>query len=755
METEEKVSRMKLIKRSIIDCVNRLQKKIFYGNELPSTDSYISAMNKFTKNTGAVQALRAEREGRSRWQIALFAVILVGFLAAYYFTYALKTFPYTEGWGEYYVELMKQGLMPYRDFYYYLPPLNLFIDYILWSMSGGLFAVYRILRVVERLLMMTVLFIALCRLFKPSYVLIACVFAGIIGGGSSYDLLGDYNQTEQFLFILLAICAAYFIKQNGKKNRCIAIGVCGIILGLLFMLKQSSSAAAIIVYFLFLVVYCLFEKDKNFFWYVLAVICGIAAVVGIFFIWLAANGALVAYFDQVFGAATAKGGLSVLFTSILDTFLDSEKTGTTNFIVFCAFVLLFWAGSKIYRDAAKQRYIHLALAIFAGYILYWSFIVTLDSWLNIVTANAALLFIALAGVPAVIYFVVKRSRVAANCPIKENVSGGFEALFFILFLAVNLILIVVNFAQISDQIYATISQSGIDVVLATLYYAAYFGSIAWIIYVVIMRIVRGKWVVQLQKFVLLVGVAASIYAVSLASGGYAVMRALFLGLSVLVLLLFGSKPFRSRIAKGVLCILLSFSCVLSCVQKMECVYSWWGWADEPVYTKTESVDIDALKGFSFSEKEKNLYEQSVKLIENNITQEETLWTFPYTPIFKLLTGHTEQVGFVPVYFFDVCADKYASAEVELLNADLPDMIIWCDLGTDCWDTHEYLFREDGRSGQRDIQRWFVDIKDEKYDLVGQVESLFFYRLKDGTEPGYTYFQDPTRVNVTALPENCK
>ena len=48
--------------------------------------------------------------------------------------YANNTFPISEGWNVNYVELIWHGKVPYRDFYYYLPPLNLLVDAVLWKL---------------------------------------------------------------------------------------------------------------------------------------------------------------------------------------------------------------------------------------------------------------------------------------------------------------------------------------------------------------------------------------------------------------------------------------------------------------------------------------------------------------------------------------------------------------------------------------------------------------------------------------------
>lgn len=726
----------------------------FFSESKFRTSDYQAALYRYTGKVRFINEMTSEARAEKYWKIALGAVILIAVLSFYFFSYALKTFPFTEGWGEYYVELMKQGLMPYRDFYYYLPPVNLFFDYVLWSISGGFFAVYRILRVLERLLMLTVLYVGLCRFFNPKYVLIACIFGGIIGAGNTYDLLGDYNQTEQFLLILICLTATFFpmAKTQGKKY--LILGIDGCFLGVLFMLKQSSCAAAAILYFIFLAIYCIFKRDKKFPFYILFTGCGFMVTAVPVLVWLAANGALIPFFEQVFGAVGAKGGLfTVLFSSILSAFLGGEYTGTTDFILFCAFVLLFWVVPKLRAERSNLLYAYMFLALASAYTIFWGLGSQIQLFGDIASSSGVLPVMFWAAVPAVLVLAFKKRRAIIGRPVESHTLNSLEIVVFLVFLLVSLILVLINYGQFAVSVYETLEVVNI---LDILFWIIYYGAFAWVAFVIAVRAVRGVWVLSLEKFVLLVGALAALYAVTMASGaGNGALRAVYVALPVLFLLLIESKPFHSHVAKSFLCLLLVIACVLSFTQKMENTYEWWGWDDEPIYTKTETVEIDALRGFKFSEKEKNLYEQSVKLIENNITDEETLWTFPYNPIFKLLTGHTELVGFVPVYFFDVCADSYATAEVALLDADLPDMIIWCDLGVDCWNTHENLFREGGRAGQRDIQRWFVDIKDEHYELVGQVENLFFYRLKDGTDPAYTYFQDPTRVNVTALPENCK
>lgn len=58
---------------------------------------------------------------------AVLFLAVIGYSAIY----ANNTFPISEGWNVNYVELIWHGNVPYRDFYYYLPPLNLLVDAML------------------------------------------------------------------------------------------------------------------------------------------------------------------------------------------------------------------------------------------------------------------------------------------------------------------------------------------------------------------------------------------------------------------------------------------------------------------------------------------------------------------------------------------------------------------------------------------------------------------------------------------------
>ena len=88
----------------------------------------------------------------------IYGILLVLFIIAFNFIWLNKAYPMAEGWAEIYSGLLDNGKIPYKDFYYYLPPLNLLIDYIIWKLSFGFIIIYRLWRLLERIAIIGIIY---------------------------------------------------------------------------------------------------------------------------------------------------------------------------------------------------------------------------------------------------------------------------------------------------------------------------------------------------------------------------------------------------------------------------------------------------------------------------------------------------------------------------------------------------------------------------------------------------------------------
>ncbi|MBQ9112893.1 MAG: glycosyltransferase family 39 protein [Clostridia bacterium] len=648
---------------------------------------------------------------RRRREKILFAVILAVGLFAFYGIYANKAFPYAEGWHSYYSELMRAGNVPYRDFFYYLPPLNLLIDSTLWTLSFGSMLMFRLWRLIERVAMMETVYFLLCRYYNPKIVLIGCLFGGIIGGGSSYDLLGDYNQTAEFLLILTALFAVRFAEETVPKKQYLKMALAGCMIGLAFLCKQSTGAMAMVLYALFLCVWCFWNRDKGFIRYALAAAVGILAPIALAAIILACMDALIPAIEQIFFGAASKGGL---FTILFGNVAAFYKSVIINlWIIILAAVIFVILSVVMGRYKRSEKYLSLSEDKRAAQKIAYRI-----GWIAAVILILAVLLVVNLG--AVKGFIGALRGDALNSTI--SVMGGFKSIVVQILALVLTVLLVTGFA---------------------------------------VCVIKRKQIIPAHVLVFSLGAFSSMYCAFMASGASAgdiPLRVMYFTLPFIfcfVVTALKKYKFPSHIAVSA-CLVIC--CLATLGAKIQCPYSWWGYAEAPVYEKTEAVDIPGLEGYRFSPAEKKAYEEIYRLVSENTDEDDVVFGFPYIKIFNQLTGHIGEVGFVPVHFFDVCPDTYAAEDAERLEQAPPDLILWQDLGEACWSVHEDLFRNGQRMGQRDIQEWFVSVKDTKYEAIGQVGDIYVYKLRDnGTPTKYTYFEDGEgdSGNLTATEDACR
>ena len=104
-----------------------------------------------------------KRQNARGWVLAALLCVVI---LAYSSIYFANTMPITEGWNVNYAELVLHGKFPYRDFYYYLPPLNILIDVMLWKLSFGSLFIYRAWWLVQRIAIYELMFSAALPVFQ-------------------------------------------------------------------------------------------------------------------------------------------------------------------------------------------------------------------------------------------------------------------------------------------------------------------------------------------------------------------------------------------------------------------------------------------------------------------------------------------------------------------------------------------------------------------------------------------------------------
>lgn len=669
-----------------------------------------------------------EKVNRFVWWLILLALSLL-----YFGMYWNRTFPYTEGWGINYAELISAGKVPYRDFYYYLPPLNLLSDWLIWKVSFGYLLLYRAWRWAERLIIETLLYKILLKITSnPAHACIATFLGAVLSAANVYELLGDYNQTtELIVLIAVSVLIRYVGVFNKDEKREKKLLFCfGIVIGAAFLLKQTIFFSLSLLFFCTLTYFFVVHKKKQYLRSVVMVICGAVLPILIACIYLLFNEALGAYVRQVYLDVDSKGDFSNILLAFPRIILN-YKTVILAVAVSMSFVCLAWLQRQAYTIKNK-----LIVSVFI--------VVNLLSNCFLMYYNEITSFKRTAFGVDLIYMSLICLACVIVCIFKETFTRRFRYGIIIL----SLIMLIVFVFMHKDLAYHLYVDTPIFNLLIDL--SILLSALGVVVY--------GIWIYQYKNapnatagihLIIVTGALSSVVAISMAGTdhiGTLAMRILAPYLSVYAL---SVKTYGERMKKATAVIILFTICAIGVSQKVTCAYSWWGWEDEIISNDSNySIDVNGLEGFRVSQNVKNMYEEICHVVEDNTDTSSVIYGFPHIKIFNILCDNYNMNSFVPVPFYDVCSDNYAKDEAKLLKKSPPDIVIWCDLPS-CMEVHEALFRGGDALGQRDIQKWFSEeVAREEYTLIAQYDHLFVYKKVSDSPIGYTYFKSDKVFNST-------
>lgn len=236
------------------------------------------------------------------WLLCLAVLTLL-----YHILFFNRFFPIQEGWFNVYAHYVRSGCVPYRDFYFFLPPLYLLKITALLNIFGDAFITFRIYAVIERILLISLVYAVYLRFARPRTAFLAALLSLFMYAGASVDVIYSYYQT----CMLLGVLSLYFlVLALEREGRWQFIALSAAFAGLSFMCKQSTGLfillavpAAILVAFRATGL----RRSAS----LLAVYCGFAALSVVpFLLWLGLSGALPPFVSQVFlGGVASKGSL--------------------------------------------------------------------------------------------------------------------------------------------------------------------------------------------------------------------------------------------------------------------------------------------------------------------------------------------------------------------------------------------------------------------------------------------------------------
>lgn len=669
---------------------------------------------------------KKKRDNKRIIKEVIVIVFLLIFVALYNFIWLNRSFCMAEGWAKVYCEMIKMGKIPYRDFYYYLPPINLLIDYFFYKFSFGYFIIYRLWRLVERLVIVCLVYYIMKKRFPSFYSAIFSFLASVLSVATPFDQTGDYHQTAQLLVILLVINFIKYIENKDKKENQYLF-FCGIIGGLLFGIMQSYCVAATIVFFVFYVFTSVFAKKK--FWKIVFVIFGSLIPLLLLFTYLFISKSFTQFVYQVFLDSDSKG-------TIFDILFGSQIRIVITRVPAClAIILLVFRKMFDYflKGEIAQRIkwgcVSSAMFLFGmqyGYGLKQYFF-PLFPWLLVLFTILFIFCLRFIDIGKVLFIIAIMLSLVLFLLNPGNIVGIFGEDYVFTFITseiTTLIYIYMIVRVLQGLIVVFINRNEIDYIGETVVSGALALGYACAMGAGLGAISPST---QILFFIAIVFIKPELFTYS-------------------VSLQQESKLARFKMALLSLVFLLVF--LICFTQKLCHPYIWYGYESDSFWNNTEKSSIPALKGFRLSQNDIEKYDKISEIIYNYQNEDTVIWGYPYVKIYNVFMNNYNTDCFVPVLFYDVCASDMVREDARILAEKKPDIVVWLDCD-DCLELHENLFNNGEELVQREIINWFADLKEDNYTLIAQVDNLFVYKLNDEVPVTKTYIKDEKAVNYTA------
>jgi len=650
-----------------------------------------------------------------------------------------RTMNHIVGWQQFCARLFDEGKVPYRDYYYYLPPFYLLLARGIIKLTGGKFLLYRLYGIFERIIIHILIFYILKRYFKTQYAWLGSFIGEIVTCTSVFDGYGDYNQTRKLILMLNIYFFIRFFEtlQNEKKAR-LWMAMSGITLGLGVTCVQTGLAIAA-TFFIILIWYCFTCKANILYCLEFFITAAIPIAAASFLLHI--NHALSGFYEQIFTNGNSKGSVDSLLVTFFQYIIKPESFVLSLVIVF-AYILIqrknqLKAG-KLYKGAAVICAIIIAHCLYNMYFPYLGGLIqTTGKLMEIQFAIEGILL----SIIALFVWTLRKS---------EQSTGLFEH-FIICCLILTGLYICINIdTEVSVRWY---SNTGFLAAKNVLRHVMFYLSLFFICCEFIHLLIKKETAFPIGCLIY-VSASAVLQFISFIGSGtkdFSLPGAmLWWSLGVCLLCTFCMEHCKKLYIPCVFLLVLISG--LSAAQRISVPYNWYGWVDAPLSEEDYyRIDLAGMEGFRVNKKTKVTLEQVTKLIKKNSDRNDFIFSFPHIKLYNILSARMRMDTFVPCYWFDVCSDAYADIDAELLKTLAPDILVLCDVGEDAWKIHENLFRGGNLSSQRKIQEWYNErISSEEYVQIGQVYNVSVYKLNDGSPVRYTYFDsgndDPARAS---------
>ena len=628
------------------------------------------------------------------------------FLMLYFvfnFFFINKFFPITEGWFQDYARYMMEGQFPYRDFYVPVPPGFIYLVKLLRSFFGDIFIYYRIYGLLERMVLVSLVFFMFKRLFSGKVLFIAVFTGSVMYIANLQDIFYSYYQTSFLFAILVLYSIICMFEQYNYKDVYFWSFVYGSCSACSFLFKQTiGSLLPIALGFIFIMVTFRRNLKKT------LICCGISTtsaivILGLVAYVLSVNNALIPCIEQIFLGAQSKGSFQNIFFGFISRMIT--EASVIFILIYLTIIICFYVYQRYSFEPIKILCMSL-ISILGFAIVTFSFVLPLmrESDNRVVILLCFLLFT-----------ILTLSSYLYNLYNNKHKS---LLLFGIVFVTLFVFLLFIKPEIFTEWCFNAIG------IRQSIIPSVFLISFLWWIYEFYdlsrfgFRLSYNTNIKAIKLFVL----SASFVIMYTHSLSYIVEEHGTLLIAVLLL----GQLLSAHVVNLKFEFLLKSITVLYCflsifiifVQKSSFPYYWWGVNTLPPISKSKCLYQDPnlihFYGDQLSVTEMN---KIYSFIEKNKRFDDKLYTFPHINYFNVMSS-LDSPTFAKVHYFDVCPDFVVEKDLKKKKKTPPKFVLIQTLEEWEWKFHEKVFRSGRKSAQRKIIEYYKSqIDNDNYKLI--------------------------------------
>ena len=317
------------------------------------------------------------------------------------------------------------GRVPYRDFSLAVPPWDAIQDAFLIRLFGEYLIVPRILGLIERIVLASVMFVWLRRVFTPATAFFSTLIGIVVFSASPADPVAGYNHDSTFWAVLAGFSASITLRRYPAVPWFPTM-LGGLFAALSFLTKQTTGAgatAAIAIVLLLTAVRSNWQAGVR---RVALYVAGWMIPCGLTAVWLASTGAWAQFVDQVFvSGPSSKGSLVQVFTrpvavALHDPWLRQELVVAVAAIVA---VVLISRSERLDRSPSSFRMLALIAigGIAAVFIARALAITGFGAYARLSSPHRILMFICLfASIAAVLYYFARWAQGTVSSAVEQQ-----------------------------------------------------------------------------------------------------------------------------------------------------------------------------------------------------------------------------------------------------------------------------------------------------------------------------------------------